>query len=30
MRVVENADNLVKMFKAAQGEAEAAFGNDGL
>ncbi|MBW3054051.1 MAG: acetyl-CoA carboxylase biotin carboxylase subunit [Prochlorococcus marinus CUG1430] len=30
MRLVENADNLDKMFKAAQGEAEAAFGNDGL
>ncbi len=30
MRLVENADNLEKMFKAAQGEAEAAFGNDGL
>ena len=29
MRLVENADNL-KMFRAAQGEAEAAFGNDGL
>ncbi len=30
MRLVESADNLEKMFKAAQGEAEAAFGNDGL
>ncbi len=30
MRLVENANNLEKMFKAAQGEAEAAFGNDGL
>ncbi len=30
MRLVENPDNLEKMFKAAQGEAEAAFGNDGL
>ncbi len=30
MRLVENADNLEKMFRAAQGEAEAAFGNDGL
>jgi len=30
MRLVENSDNLEKMFKAAQGEAEAAFGNDGL
>jgi len=30
MRLVENKDNLEKMFKAAQGEAEAAFGNDGL
>jgi len=30
MRLVEKADNLEKMFKAAQGEAEAAFGNDGL
>ncbi len=30
MRLVENAENLEKMFKAAQGEAEAAFGNDGL
>ncbi len=30
MRLVENSANLEKMFKAAQGEAEAAFGNDGL
>jgi len=30
MRLVENSDNLEKMFKAAQGEAEAAFGNEGL
>ena len=30
MRLVQNKDNLEKMFKAAQGEAEAAFGNDGL
>ncbi len=30
MRLVENVDNLERMFKAAQGEAEAAFGNDGL
>ncbi len=30
MRLVENKSNLEKMFKAAQGEAEAAFGNDGL
>ena len=30
MRLVENKPNLEKMFKAAQGEAEAAFGNDGL
>ncbi|MBO8229228.1 acetyl-CoA carboxylase biotin carboxylase subunit [Prochlorococcus marinus str. MU1404] len=30
MRLVENSDNLEKMFKAAQGEAEAAFGNAGL
>ncbi len=30
MRLVENSDHLEKMFKAAQGEAEAAFGNDGL
>ena len=30
MRFVENKKNLEKMFKAAQGEAEAAFGNDGL
>ncbi len=30
MRLVENKANLKKMFKAAQGEAEAAFGNDGL
>ena len=30
MRLVESMDNLEKMFKAAQGEAEAAFGNDGL
>ncbi len=30
MRLVENKGNLEKMFKAAQGEAEAAFGNDGL
>ena len=30
MRLVENKENLEKMFKAAQGEAEAAFGNDGL
>ncbi len=30
MRLVENSYNLEKMFKAAQGEAEAAFGNDGL
>ncbi len=30
MRLVENKLNLEKMFKAAQGEAEAAFGNDGL
>ena len=30
MRLVEKSDNLEKMFKAAQGEAEAAFGNDGL
>ncbi len=30
MRLVEKADTLEKMFKAAQGEAEAAFGNDGL
>ena len=30
MRLVESKPNLEKMFKAAQGEAEAAFGNDGL
>jgi len=30
MRLVENKTKLEKMFKAAQGEAEAAFGNDGL
>lgn len=30
MRLVESSDNLERMFKAAQGEAEAAFGNDGL
>ncbi len=30
MRLVESPDKLEKMFKAAQGEAEAAFGNDGL
>ena len=30
MRLVESADTLERMFKAAQGEAEAAFGNDGL
>ncbi len=30
MRLVENKANLEKMFRAAQGEAEAAFGNDGL
>ncbi len=30
MRLVEKPENLEKMFKAAQGEAEAAFGNDGL
>ncbi len=30
MRLVEEKTNLEKMFKAAQGEAEAAFGNDGL
>ncbi len=30
MRLVENKSHLEKMFKAAQGEAEAAFGNDGL
>ena len=30
MRLVENKSNLENMFKAAQGEAEAAFGNDGL
>ena len=30
MRLVENKANLENMFKAAQGEAEAAFGNDGL
>ena len=30
MRLVEKSENLEKMFKAAQGEAEAAFGNDGL
>ena len=30
MRLVEKKENLEKMFKAAQGEAEAAFGNDGL
>ena len=30
MRLVEGPDSLEKMFKAAQGEAEAAFGNDGL
>ena len=30
MRLVENKVTLEKMFKAAQGEAEAAFGNDGL
>lgn len=30
MRLVENKANVEKMFKAAQGEAEAAFGNDGL
>ena len=30
MRLVESPANLEKMFKAAQGEAEAAFGNDGL
>ena len=30
MRLVESKKNLEKMFRAAQGEAEAAFGNDGL
>mgnify|MGYP005671971795 FL=1 len=30
MRLVENKANVERMFKAAQGEAEAAFGNDGL
>ena len=30
MRLVDSPTNLEKMFKAAQGEAEAAFGNDGL
>tara|TARA_Y100001933_G_scaffold38595_1_gene34633 strand:+ start:2784 stop:4133 length:1350 start_codon:yes stop_codon:yes gene_type:complete len=30
MRLVEKPESLEKMFKAAQGEAEAAFGNDGL
>ena len=30
MRLVESRNTLEKMFKAAQGEAEAAFGNDGL
>ena len=30
MRLVDSPANLEKMFKAAQGEAEAAFGNDGL
>ena len=30
MRLVDNKVNLEKMFKATQGEAEAAFGNDGL
>ncbi len=30
MRLVDSPDQLEKMFKAAQGEAEAAFGNDGL
>ena len=30
MRLVEKKANLEKMYKAAQGEAEAAFGNDGL
>tara|TARA_B100000131_G_scaffold246259_1_gene239159 strand:+ start:4668 stop:6017 length:1350 start_codon:yes stop_codon:yes gene_type:complete len=30
MRLVESPETLEKMFKAAQGEAEAAFGNDGL
>ena len=30
MRLVESTETLEKMFKAAQGEAEAAFGNDGL
>tara|TARA_Y100001978_G_scaffold185440_1_gene184465 strand:- start:714 stop:2063 length:1350 start_codon:yes stop_codon:yes gene_type:complete len=30
MRLVESSDTLEKMFKAAQGEAEAAFGNAGL
>tara|TARA_Y100001968_G_scaffold247541_1_gene232010 strand:+ start:5917 stop:7272 length:1356 start_codon:yes stop_codon:yes gene_type:complete len=30
MRLVESEDTLEKMFKAAQGEADAAFGNDGL
>ena len=30
MRLVESSETLEKMFKAAQGEAEAAFGNDGL
>ena len=30
MRLVESPDKLEKMFKAAQGEAEASFGNDGL
>jgi acetyl-CoA carboxylase, biotin carboxylase subunit len=30
MRLVENADQLNGLFKAAQGEAEAAFGNPGL
>ena len=30
MRLVEKSETLEKMFKAAQGEAEAAFGNDGL
>jgi len=30
MRLVESSNDLEKMFKAAQGEAEAAFGNDGL
>jgi acetyl-CoA carboxylase biotin carboxylase subunit len=30
MRLVRSADDLSKLFMAAQGEAEAAFGNPGL